>query len=222
MSLELGPGRPITADERLVGILRSELMTAKEMLKSIVNVLRGVGEAEEGELKRLLDEVRESKRRIELLRREFLDYFSRVAPSLYSREEWMGMSAKISGIVDKLSGVAYRAEYLASKSWRLPKGVRDALVELASSLLSIIDQYLLMMNVALSKVDKALEARHRIALAEAEIDSKYRHATFTILDAPVSAPCAILLLYIAEMLEDVSDLVNSVADDLYLVALSSA
>jgi len=222
VSIEVGSGRPTTADERLAGILRSELMTAKEMLKSIINVLRGVGEAEEAELKRMLKEIGEGKRRIELLQREFLDYFSRVAPSLYNREEWMGMFAKISGIVDKLSGIAYRAEYLASKSWRLPRGVREALVELASSLLSIIDQYLLMMNVALSEVDKALEARRRIALTEAEIDSRYRRATFAILDAPISAPCAILLLYIAEMLEDVSDLVNSVADDLYLVALSSA
>lgn len=221
MSIELAGRRPATADEKLVEILRSEVMLAREMVKGITSVLSGVGELEEEEIRRALDEIGGSKRRIELLQKEFLEYFSRVAPSLYSREEWMGVFSKIAGAVDKLSGIAYRVEYLASKAWRLPRGVRGSLVELASSLASIMDLFLTLMKVSVSDAAKALEARREVAQAEAEIDSKYRKATFGILDSPISAPCAILLLNIAEMLEDVSDLINAAADDVYLVALSS-
>jgi len=33
-----------------------------------------------------------------MMQRDFLTYFSKVAPSLYNREEWVGMFSKVSGI----------------------------------------------------------------------------------------------------------------------------
>ncbi|HFC49595.1 MAG TPA: hypothetical protein ENJ59_02570 [Thermofilum sp.] len=55
---------------------------------------------------------------------------------------------------------------------------------------------------------------------EAEVDSKFRSATFSILSANLSPNTIILLLNLAEMLEDVSDTLTSATEDLYIILLS--
>jgi len=223
MSIELASARATaSADEKLMDNLRSELLIAKEMLKSIANSLAALGGRESSLLKKYVEEVTDSKKRVELMQRDFLTYFSKVAPSLYNREEWIGMFSKISGIIDKISGVAYRTEYLSMKSWNIPADIRGKLMEMVELLTSMLDEYIAMMNYALVNTSKALESRSKIAAAEAEMDSRYRAATFAVLEASSLGLLALMLHDIAEMLEDVADLLNSASDDLYLITLSSS
>jgi len=222
MSIEIATrGAAAAADERLMSNLRNELLLAKEMLKSIANALAFLGARDYSSVRKLVEEVIGTKKRVEMMQRDFLTYFSKVAPSLYNREEWMGMFSKVSGIVDKISGIAYRTEYLSLKPYEIPEGVRATLAEMATLLASIIDEYVTMMNNALTNPSKALESRSRVAALEAEMDSKFRAATFTILENPSLGQLALLLLSMAEMLEDVADLLNAAADDLYLITLSA-
>lgn len=222
MSIEITSERvAASADEKLMSNLRGELLIAKEMLKSIANFLTALGREESPSLKKYIEEVSDSKKRVGLMQRDFLTYFSKVAPSLYNREEWIGMFSKISGILDKISGVAYRAEYLSMKSWNIPDDIRAKLMEMIALLTSMLDEYITMMNHALMNVNKALESRSKISAAEAEMDSKYRAATFAVLEASSLGLLALLLHDIAEMLEDTADLINSASDDLYLITLST-
>ena len=216
MSIELGSRPATTADTKLVGIIRNELLIAKEMLKDISRALRAL-EGEES-ISELFEEIRKSKERADLLQKDFLDYFSRIAPSLYSKEEWLRVFSKTSGMLDKLSGITYRVEYLVSKSWKVPAHVRSALAEMVSMLISMMDEYITMVN-ALTR-GNAVESRRRVSGMEADIDAKYRATTFAVLEADLPPPLMSLLLSIAEMLEDVSDLIDSAADDVYLLALA--
>jgi uncharacterized protein Yka (UPF0111/DUF47 family) len=223
MSIEIAAsGAAAAADERLMSNLRSELLLAKEMLKSIANALAALGSRDYPAVRKFVEEVAGAKRRIEMMQRDFLTYFSKVAPSLYNREEWVGMFSKVSGIVDKISGIAYRTEYLSLKPYEIPEGVRAVLSDMVSLLASMIDEYVTMMNHALTNPSRALESRSRVASLEAEMDSKFRAATFAILENPSLGQLALLLLAVAEMLEDVADLLNAAADDLYLITLSAS
>ncbi len=218
MSIELESRKSATADEKLLNILRSELLIAKEMLKGVLNAFNALGKGEYEAVRWLSEEARKSKENAVLLQRSFLEYFSAVAPSLYSKEEWLRVSSKMLGILDKLGGITYRVEYLVSKSWNVPVDIRMVLIDMATALISMMDEYTVMIN-ALTR-GKAAEIRGRISAIEASIDAKYREATFKILEASIPASLMILLLSIAEMLEDVSDLVDSAADDTYLVAVA--
>lgn len=221
MSIDITVSKPpASADERLADNLRSELLIAKEMLKEIASSLRALEKQEGSLVRKHVEEVINSKKRVELLQHDFLTYFSKVAATILNKDEWMGIFSKISGILDKISGVAYRIEHLHARPSRPPTTVYGKLAEMTSLLASMIDDYIAMMNHALTNPGKALEYRGRISAAEAEMDFKYRDATFTILEQPSLDPMMLLLLDVAEMLEDIADLLNSASDDLYLVALS--
>ena len=221
MSIEIGGSRPLTADERLIEMISSEIRIAREMIKNIAMIINQMGEGSKESLSSLLNDIRGGKRSVEGMQREYLDYFSRIAPSLYTLEEWMNVFAKIEGAVDKLGGVAYRLDYLVSKPWGLPEEVRNVLVELANGLMDITSRFTNLALAVTSNPDAVFKIWREIAQAEAQIDNIYRKATFTILDAPLSTQFTILLLSISEMLEDVADLINSASDDLYLIVISS-
>lgn len=213
-------GPSVTADEKLVALLRAELLDAREMMRGLAALL--VSKEGGTLLTETLEDIGKHKRRVEILQQEFLSYFSRVAPSLYNREEWMGIFSKIGGVVDKLGGLAHRIEFLLTKPWDLPAPVRDLLAKMASLLLLMTDHYLTMMNAALTNRARALDARDKVTSGEKEMDSLYRSVIFTTLDANLTAPAMFLLLNIAELIEDVADLLNSAADNLYLITLSTA
>ena len=208
---------PATADEKLLALLRSELLIAREILKSFVNLL--TSEDKKSLLIKILDEVNRYKNQVESHQQDFLSYFSRVAPSLSNREEWMGIFSKISGIVDKLGGLAHRIEFLLAKSQELPRPTNELLVKMITLLISMTDSYISMMNNALQNRARTFEARSEVSKNEKEMDTLYRRVIFDTLEANLPPLVTLLLLNIAEMIEDVADLLNSAADDLYLVTL---
>ncbi|MBS7288945.1 MAG: hypothetical protein KIH01_09485, partial [Candidatus Freyarchaeota archaeon] len=67
MSIELESRKSTTADEKLLNILRSELLIAKEMLKGISNAFNALGKGEYEAVRWLSEEVRKSKENAVLL-----------------------------------------------------------------------------------------------------------------------------------------------------------
>ncbi|MCS7104444.1 MAG: hypothetical protein NZ954_02610 [Thermofilaceae archaeon] len=219
MSFEItGRSLAVPADEKLAAILRSKFIEAKEIVKILIISLRILGEGPE--LRDKFQEIKRHKDQVGLIQKDFLSYFSKVAPTLYNKEEWMGIFSKFCGIIDKLGGIAYRVEYLTTKSWKLPEELQNQLISMGELLSSMIDEYIVMINVVLSNSEKTLEFRSKVAAAEREMDSLYRSITFSTLETNLPAPIILLVLNIAEMLEDVADLLDSAANDLYLIALS--
>lgn len=219
MSMEVrGEGVRASADSKLLNMLQRKLLFSKELLKCVAKLLLSA-EAEVSH-KDLMEEVGKVKKRVEEVRWEFLEYFSKVALLLYNREEWLRIFSKISGIVDKLNGIAYRAEYMFAKGLTIQGAVKEQLTSMCNALSSMLDEFNYMSSVTLVDVNRALDARKRIVELEAKLDSNYRASAFTILEAGLPPHFMILLLNTAEMLEDIADTLNSAADDVYLIAFS--
>jgi len=222
MSIEMRSNRPTIADEKLVRMVADEVLIAREMTKNIIMMISSIGEKKEEPIESLLSTMKVDKEKSLAVQTEYLDYFSRIAPSLFTREEWMNVFSKIEGVIDKLGGIAYRLDYLVSKPWELPTEVKDKMARLANALLDMVSLFYNMAISVTENPENSVRLWREVSRKEADIDDIYRAATFTILDAPLSTQFTILLLSIAEMLEDVADLVNSAADDLYLVVVSSS
>ncbi len=207
------------ADEKIVHMLTRELTLSKEMLKTISRVVGRLDEAPGCELKGMLGALGSIKREIEGLRRDLLTYISKVSPGLYHREDWLRISSKVYGVVDKLSGIGYRLDYLISKGWKVTPEVRERLSQLASSIEGMIDLFFLMLTSLTQDLEGVARKYEEINALESTIDEHFRRTTFTILESNLSFSTVILLLKVSEMLEEVSDALCSAGDDLYMIAL---
>jgi len=209
------------SDEKLTHLLFNELTIAKEMLKVIDSSFRIMDTAIDIEQFKKNHEILENyKKNFLALRQELLNYISKISPSLYNREDWIRIASYITGIVDKISGIAYRIDYFASKNWSITEPVREKFLTQIMAVSDIIDKYMTLLPLTLRDPRASLSKIQNIKQLEAYADEKYREATFTILESNISLPSLVLLLKISEMLEEIADSIDSAADSLYIVLLS--
>ena len=206
------------ADVKLIGLIRRELMLSRDMLGDVLSVVKGI-ERGSGDVRERLLRVRERREEIEGLQREFLSYLSKVSRGIVHREDWLRIGSKVADISDRLSGIAYRLDFLIEKGWRVPEEVLEHLAGIGEELEAMIQRFELILAESTERPDAALERIKEIGERERRIDMKYRAALFTILDSNVSQSSMLLLLNMAEMLEENSDTLNDAANDLYIILL---
>ena len=207
------------ADMKLISIQSKELHLLNEIVKSIRLIVGGVGNIDVSELETHISDIDGAKREIELLKRDFLEYVSKMSPSLYHREDWLRMSTKIYNATDKAIGVVHRLEYIIRKGWSIPESIKDRIASLMDRVSKIINEY----NQALRNManrEYAFEKFRNVEKLEKECDNAYRSTIFSILESNISTPAMLITLDIAEMLEDISDIITSATDDLRIILLN--
>jgi len=210
------------ADARLVALLRKELQQAHEILAELRRVLQSLNNSESREagLERL-KYVRELKMAAGEHHAEYLGYLSKVGRSLVHREEWVRIGLRVMDFLDKLSGMSYRLGFLIEKSWIVPQSVQKLLVSMCEG----VDTMTLKLDSVLHKLQtspqEALEDLREISRLENALDETYRTAMFEILSANISSNTALLLLSISEMLENSSDTLYELTNNLYIILLDT-
>ena len=160
------------------------------------------------------------KDEVELIKKEVLDYISKVAPALYNKEDWLRILFKLSDISDKSLGVMYRLEQLMVNGGPIPKEPHSYLVELSEVVAGMLNEYKHALLITGIDSDKALEACGRIEEMEREADEAYRRTVFSVLSSNVSFRELLLMKDIADMLENISDATEAATDDLRIILFS--
>lgn len=207
------------ADMKLVEMQSRKLQLLNEIVKSVRLIVGKMGGIDVGELEARIADIDGSKREIELLKKDFLEYVSKMSPSLYHREDWLRMSTKIYNATDKAIGVVHRLEYIIRRGWSVPDSIRERIAGLMDVVSKIINEY----NQALRNMankEYAFEKFRSVDKLEKECDMAYRSTIFSILESNISTPAMLILLDIAEMLEDISDIITSATDDLRIILLN--
>lgn len=207
------------ADMKLIEMQSKELQLLNEIVKSVRLIVGRMGDMDLEDLEARIADIDGSKREIELLKRDFLEYVSKMSPSLYHREDWLRMSTKVYNATDKAIGVLHRLEYIIRRGWSVPDSIRERITSLMDSVSKIINEY----NQALRNMankEYAFEKFRSVDKLEKECDTAYRSTIFAILESNISTPAMLVLLDIAEMLEDISDIVASATDDLRIILLN--
>jgi len=207
------------ADMKLIEMQSRKLQLLNEIVKSVRLIVGKMGGIDVGELEARIADIDGSKREIELLKRDFLEYVSKMSPSLYHREDWLRMSTKIYNATDKAIGVVHRLEYIIRRGWSVPDSIRERIAGLMDVVSKIINEH----NQALRNMankEYAFEKFRSVDKLEKECDMAYRSTIFSILESNISTPAMLILLDIAEMLEDISDIITSATDDLRIILLN--
>ncbi|RLE78204.1 MAG: hypothetical protein DRJ44_00295 [Thermoprotei archaeon] len=207
------------ADRKLVEKYLEELRLLNEMMKSIYSVITRADDIDRNTLEQYIKSINTAKEEIELLKKDVLEYISKTSPTLYHREDWLRIATKIYNATDKAGGVIYRLEYILNKKWQIPTFIRQRLANLTDNVIKIINEFAnAMRNMILG--EKVYEKFKAIDMLEKEADQEYRSIIFTVLESNIATSSMLLLLNIAEMLEDISDIIAMARDDMHIILLN--
>lgn len=205
------------ADVKLISYIRRELLLSRDMLNEITRVLKSMDSVDKEDSRERLERIRSSKKDVETIQLDFLNYISKISKGMTHREDWLRVESKISNITDKLSGISYRLGFLLEKNWSVPRDILDKLTIISSTLDKMIQSLDTILVKTSEDPETALKSIKNLSKIESEIDFHYRDVLFTILDSNISQSSMLLLLNIAEMLEESSDILNNAANDLYII-----
>ena len=208
------------AYQRMIDMLSKLSADLSELLRTVDHTIKNFRVVNEESLHRDIRSCREIKDNIELIKGELIDYISKAAPALLAKEEWMRLLLKLSGISDKAIGIMYRIEQLLLNKWEIPKEVHGQLSRLSGNVVRILDECKLAITLIGINVNKSIEACKQVELIERQTDEVYRRANFLIIRCPASFREILLLKDIAEMLEEISDTVESVVDDIRVILIN--
>ncbi|MCD6563645.1 MAG: DUF47 family protein [Thermoproteales archaeon] len=211
--------RTSLSDSKIIGYLEQELTLSKSMLRDIKEILRIVNAFDEEKLNTAIRDSLTIKDNISQIQESLLSYISRTSPALYHREDWIRITSKLGNVVDKMSGAIYRLEFLVKNRWEITGNIQDKLIKLTEAVEEIINEYVNVLNLLILNPSKALALRKSVAAWETKIDELYRSSIFETLKSNLSFSTILLLMNISEMLEDISDAINSAADDIYIILL---
>lgn len=208
------------ADSKLIQLLRRELQQARDILSELGRVIDDLNNAryKEENLKRL-DHIRELKKAVSESQTEYLSYLSKVGRSLVHREEWVRIGLRVMDVLDKLSGITYRLSFLIEKSWLVPPPVQSLLSSMCGEVNGMVQGLESILLKLQGSPSEALEELKTISALENRVDEIYRSVMFEILSANISGNTALLLLSVAEMLENSSDTLYELTNNIYIILL---
>ncbi|MGC9106903.1 MAG: DUF47 family protein [Infirmifilum sp.] len=206
------------ADAKLIAILRKELTLAQAILNDIARVLKTIeDDTQREEQKKLLENDQIMKNETKDLQTEYLSYLSKISRMLEHKEEWVRIGSRIMAIIDRLSGITNRLSFLIQRNWVVPANIKDGLINMSEELGRMLQTMDELLNKLQSNPAQALDSIKQISELENKIDSIYRSTIFSILDSNVSSSTSLLLLSVAEMLEDISDTVYDLTTNVYIL-----
>lgn len=208
------------ADSKLIHLLKRELQQARDILSELSRVIEDLGSVEHKEesLERL-SRIREIKSAASESQTEYLSYLSKVGRSLVHREEWVRIELRVMDVLDKLSGITYRLSFFIEKSWLVPSPVQSLLSAMCREISGMIQRLESILIKLQASPSEALDDLKMISAFENKIDDMYRSVMFEILSANISSSTALLLLSVAEMLENSSDTLYELMNNVYIILL---
>ncbi|RLE79324.1 MAG: hypothetical protein DRJ51_07975 [Thermoprotei archaeon] len=214
------PIQASVAQKKIVEMLMKEGTLIVEMMKEILKSTSYLDTLTREEFQRNLNEIKQLKAEAELVKREFLEYISKVSPTLLYRDEWIRLFSKMTSITDKIVGIAYRFEQILNHRTEIPRDVTSLFSKFSEEVINILVSIKEALNFMLINVTRALKACDLIEEKEKEIDNIYRGICFTLLEKDLPLREMLLLKEVAEMLETIADTAEYASDDLRIILLN--
>jgi uncharacterized protein Yka (UPF0111/DUF47 family) len=208
------------ADAKLIATLRKELQLSQEMLEEIRRIIKTINDENYREdQKARINRIQKAKEETINLQTDYLSYLTKASRALMHREEWVRIGSQILAVIDKLSGISYRLGFLTDKNWIIPENVATNLVKICDNVSAMTELLSQAMNRLLNDPSQSLGDLRKIAELEHANDALYRETIFEVLGSNISSGTMLLLTSIAEMLEDSSDTLYDIVNNLYIILL---
>ncbi len=202
--------------EQVVGVARE----LSSMFRKIVMVIDSLSTGNADELRKLHNEIRSSKDRVETMKDEALTYLARLGDILPTSTIFKDLFLYLVNVAQSLEGVAYRAYLFTTNSKLESAAVGEKLRAIGEALVKEFDSLEKAIVNLWSNPKKSHESAQVVLGIENDVDTLYRELAYSLYKELKGDIVALMLIKdIADLLEDVADTVRDAAENVKFLAL---
>lgn len=210
------------AEESLGEQMRGVARTVSKTVSIISDAIDAFLMNDNNKLKDLTSQSRRLKELAESMKEDALTYLARLGNLLLTNALYRSAFLKLTRIAQQSEGLVYRLYVMSSNSIQVTKDIRELLAEFANHIVKEYEKLETSIEHLTSNPKKSYEEAHKILSIEESADDIYRKLTFQIYKKASSNMIGVLLLRdVAEMLEDIADLIRDTSEDVKFLALHS-
>ena len=207
----------------ILNLVQDQIRVVLEGYRTLLDMLENFLNGEKPKtLEELYEKILKNDERAKEMNRIIEREISNVGAVLTSRENFIRLTSEIDRIADITEGAAFRLLNLSRMKTKLGKDVRRNFMELGnavlSTLLSVREALLATTLNSSSLMEKIKETEAN----EKKADEIYRTLDLDILKSNLQIGQLLLCREVAEMIEDISDHAERVADILRALAVAIA
>jgi len=207
----------------ILNLVQDQIRVVLEGYRTLLDMLENFLNGEKPKtLEELYEKILKNDERAKEMNRIIEREISNVGALLTSRENFIRLTSEIDRIADITEGAAFRLLNLSRMKTKLGKDVRRNFMELGnavlSTLLSVREALLATTLNSSSLMEKIKETEAN----EKKADEIYRTLDLDILKSNLQIGQLLLCREVAEMIEDISDHAERVADILRALAVAIA
>ncbi len=207
-----------TLDEQIVNMAR----LGEDVLRELRQVLESLVRGDRAAVKSRYEKVRGLKEDVEKVKDSALRYMAGLSVPVLSADTYKAIFVGLTRFAMVADGAAYRMLLIAENSdpSKLPPELGDMLVSMAEALRRQYEGLVAAVSLLPTNPRRSVEEAARALKLEDEIDMMYRKTSILAYRLLRSDIIALMLVRdLIELLEEASDLVRDIAENVRLLAL---
>jgi len=201
------------AEMNLIQAIDNMIRRLIEEARTIYVSLDSLGNKDENEINKIVADVRTIKEDVEKFKDDAMEYLARLPSGLIMKDIFGPIILGLNNANQLIEGSFYRYALLAKKGKVTPKLMKTS-KELLGLTLDQLEKISKAMRIMSDYPREAINVVKTVADIEEDIDKIYRSQMYEVLEETKSCPCAILAWEIMGNIEDASDLLKDVSENI--------
>ena len=201
------------AEMNLMQAIDNMIRRLIEEVRTIYVNIDNIVDKDEAEINEIVKNVRNIKEDVEKFKDDAMEYLARMPAGLIMKDIFGPIILGLNNANQLLEGSFYRYALLVKKGKVSPKLMRTS-KELLGLTLDQLEKISKALRIMSEYPNEAINVIKEVANIEEEVDKAYRSQMYEVLEEMKSCPCAILAWEIMGNVEDASDVLKDVSENL--------
>lgn len=205
----------------ILNICQDHIRKVLETVRELANMVSEFSEEKFQNIEDHFYQIKKLKLEASTQKQILLDELAETGRLLLNKEDFLRLAVQISEIIDYCEGAAYRINYIVSKKPTISDTIRIGFFNLSKNVLKTVMNLRETIFALNYDSSKTINMAKNVEIAEYAVDEIFREIEVNIIDAEMDLGTTLILLDLANTLEDIADKAEDASDSTRILALGA-
>lgn len=207
--------------QSILNICQEHIRKVLDTVRELANMVSEFSEEKFQNIEDHFYQIKKLKLEASTQKQILLDELAETGRLLLNKEDFLRLAVQISEIIDYCEGAAYRINYIVSKKPTISDTIRIGFFNLSKNVLKTVMNLRETIFALNYDSSKTINMAKNVEIAEYAVDEIFREIEVNIIDAEMDLGTTLILLDLANTLEDIADKAEDASDSTRILALGA-